>query len=83
MKKLLLSTFACTILIASMQAQPSFTTVWQKTFNAPREAAKSVSNERTVLNTQGDLYTVGNFSQSFSFGTTDLEPVANSVYLLK
>lgn len=84
MKKLLLFIVACCLITANVvQAQPAFTTVWEKTITAPRETAKAVSNEHTVLSTQGELYAVGNFSQPFSFGTQDLEPIANSTYLLK
>lgn len=82
MKKILLFITLCLLLVTSTKAQDG-NELWNKTKAVAREAGKEVSKEHLAVTTDGELYAAGTFSTAFPFAGQDLEPIANSSYLIK
>lgn len=83
MRKLLLA-FSCLVVFANTsEAQINFTNVYSKQNALPRPVADASANDLLAITKTSELYAVGNFTKTFSFGGVDLEPIANSTYVIK
>lgn len=81
MKKLFLL-FATTACLLSTQAQVS--NVWtDQSLELPRAVTEASGNDMIAVAVDNSVYATGLFTQPFSFGTSDLEPIATSTYLAK
>ncbi len=75
-KRILLMMMCLTAIISTTQAQ------WNDTYQ-PRGVEKAANGDITTISSTGDVYVAGIFDQAFTFGTTELEPIATSTYLIK
>lgn len=81
MKKLFLL-FTMTACVLSAQAQIS--NVWiDESLALPRSFEDATDKDMVAIAADNSVYIAGLFTEPFSFGTTDLEPVATSTYFAK
>ena len=72
---------ACGLLFAGMQAQ---TAKWSKSVENAVTLGDDMNGQApTAVDNAGNVYVTGSFTQAFSFGNTNLDPIATSAYLGK
>ncbi|KAA6301979.1 MAG: hypothetical protein EZS26_001795 [Candidatus Ordinivivax streblomastigis] len=77
MRKKHLLVVACMVAsIFGAQAQ------WSDSYQ-PRTADLAANNDIVTIDAGGNVIVAGAFTEDFSFGTTDLSPVAQSIYVVK
>lgn len=70
-----------TACLFSLQAQES--NVWTDKFALPREVKDAAKKDLVSVAIDKSVYATGLFTEGFSFGSFDLEPIATSTYLVK
>lgn len=82
MKKILLSLLTLTG-ITYASAQPAAAPAWIESVSGVEKAEDVYRYAPVAMTADGDVYTTGKFTQTLVFGSSFLEPVANSAYLAK
>lgn len=82
MKRILFIIAISLFFLPGIQAQ-DVTPLWEKSKPVAREAGRQLAKEHLAVTADGELYAAGRFSETFAFAGQDLEPIANSSYLIK
>lgn len=80
-KKILL--FICLVTVASLSFAQEITQDWSSSLGELRGKDNIAAKDLVHIDANGNTYVYGSFSEYFTIGNTELEPIGNSAYLAK